>query len=85
MTELEKQKKLNTHLKDALNSSRQKVIGLKQDMKDLQQEIRLMAAQRMCPTLQQYREDIKLLEKQLEEHKNYERNSLVKESDNAAN
>lgn len=79
MTELEKQKKINLHLKEALESSRQKVLGLKQDMKDLQQEIRLMAAQRMCPTLQQYKEDIKLLKKQLEEHKNYERNSLIKE------
>jgi hypothetical protein len=77
MTELEKQKKLNLHLKEALESSRQKVLGLKQDVKDLQQEVRLMAALKTCPALQQYREEIELLKKQLEEHKNYERNSLI--------
>lgn len=79
MTELEKQKKLNLHLKEALESTRSKVVGLKQDVKDLQEEVRLLVAQRMCPALQEYREEIKLLKKQLEEHKNYERNSLIKE------
>lgn len=79
MTELEKQKRLNLHLKETLEASRQKVIGLKQDVTDLQQEVRLMAAQRMCPALQQYRAEVELLRKQLKEHQNYERNSLIKE------
>ncbi len=39
----------------------------------------------MCPALQEANETIEQLRKQLEEHKNYERNSLLKEPDNAAN
>ena len=85
MTELEKLKKTNLLLKEAIVHSSNKVKDLKQDLVDLQAEIKLMVAQGTCPALQQYREDIKQLEKQLEEHKNYERNSLIKGQDNAAN
>lgn len=83
MTELEKLQKVNIFLKDAVDSSKTKIGELKQDVKELQDEIRLLAQQRACPALLEARETIKELKKQIQAYKDYERNSLLREKDNA--
>lgn len=85
MTELEKLQKTNLLLKDTIEAVRYKASELKQDVKELQDEIKLIAAHRACPALIEARETIKTLKKQLENHEEYERNTLIGDSDNAAN
>ncbi len=77
MTEIENLKKTNAALKDTDMHAKVKATELKEDVKDIQQEIRILAAQKSCPALITASEEIKELKNQVAEMQDFQRNNLI--------